>query len=172
MHLGVERQEKYNRTNEPCGHSFRDCIDNFMAKNAGCQLLENKRKTDLPKCKTLDEIRMFEEIYHLLMGSTNKGFKKLTGCLSPCTYMKYIVIYRQRMSDQFGVQLGFAAAELTVKKEVKLIIFKFLQELLYPFSSFLAEFGGALGLFLGFSFAMLWDLVIASIAVLVENPLS
>ena len=29
--------------------------------------------------------------------------------------------------------------------------------LVFPFQSFLAEFGGALGLFLGFSFMTIWD---------------
>ena len=31
------------------------------------------------------------------------------------------------------------------------------EEKIYPFASFVAEFGGALGLFLGFSFIMVWD---------------
>ena len=29
--------------------------------------------------------------------------------------------------------------------------------LVYPFQSFIAEFGGSLGLFLGFSFMTIWD---------------
>ena len=29
--------------------------------------------------------------------------------------------------------------------------------LVYPFQSFVAEFGGSLGLFLGFSFMTIWD---------------
>ena len=33
------------------------------------------------------------------------------------------------------------------------------EEYVYPFDSFIAEFGGALGLFLGFSFLMIWDLI-------------
>ena len=36
----------------------------------------------------------------------------------------------------------------------------------YPFESFLAEVGGALGLFLGFSFIMIWDLLIYGIKIL------
>ena len=31
------------------------------------------------------------------------------------------------------------------------------EEILFDFQSFVAEFGGALGLFLGFSFVMVWD---------------
>ena len=43
---------------------------------------------------------------------------------------------------------GFPSSNLVVKEEA----------LLYPFESFLAEVGGALGLFLGFSFLGLVDL--------------
>ena len=31
------------------------------------------------------------------------------------------------------------------------------EELIYPWQSFVAEFGGALGLFLGFSLMTIWD---------------
>ena len=31
------------------------------------------------------------------------------------------------------------------------------EELIYPWQSFVAEFGGALGLFLGLSFMTIWD---------------
>ena len=33
------------------------------------------------------------------------------------------------------------------------------EQYVYPVDSFIAEFGGALGLFLGFSFIMIWDVV-------------
>ena len=41
----------------------------------------------------------------------------------------------------------FFSASLIVEKE----------ELIFPLSSLVAEFGGTLGLFLGFSFMTLWD---------------
>ena len=44
-----------------------------------------------------------------------------------------------------GIQLVLATKTVTILTE----------DLVYPFPSFLAEFGGALGLFLGFSFMML-----------------
>ena len=34
------------------------------------------------------------------------------------------------------------------------------EELIYPFVSFVAEFGGSLGLFLGFSFMTIYDLML------------
>ena len=33
------------------------------------------------------------------------------------------------------------------------------EDLIYPWQSLVAEFGGALGLFLGFSFMTIWDFV-------------
>ena len=45
--------------------------------------------------------------------------------------------------------LSFSTDVLTVMEE----------DYVYPLDSFIAEFGGALGLFLGFSFLMIWDLI-------------
>ena len=45
---------------------------------------------------------------------------------------------------------GYSNTEIVVHEEA----------LLYPTESFLAEVGGALGMFLGFSFLGLWDLIV------------
>ena len=47
------------------------------------------------------------------------------------------------------IQYGFWAVTKFTKIEQEI--------LLYPFTSLLAEFGGALGLFLGFSIMTIWD---------------
>ena len=60
-----------------------------------------------------------------------------------------------------GFMFGFSSNSLTIKEEA----------LLYPFDSFLAEFGGSLGLFLGFSFLTMWDILL-SILKLVMNTLN
>ena len=57
-----------------------------------------------------------------------------------------------------GFMFGFSSNSLTIKEEA----------LLYPFDSFLAEFGGSLGLFLGFSFLTVWD-ILSSILKLVMH---
>ena len=49
----------------------------------------------------------------------------------------------------YGFQLGFAKSEYFEEKEVYL----------YDLTSFVSEFGGALGLFLGFSFFSCWDVL-------------
>ena len=45
--------------------------------------------------------------------------------------------------------ISFSTNVLTVMEE----------QYVYPMDSFIAEVGGALGLFLGFSFLMIWDLI-------------
>ena len=57
-----------------------------------------------------------------------------------------------------GFMFGFSSNSLTIKEE----------KLLYPFDSFLADFGGCLGLFLGLSFLSIWDIFV-SILILVSN---
>ena len=47
---------------------------------------------------------------------------------------------------------GLTLVNTEVKVETEVLV--------YPFTSFVSEFGGALGLFLGFSFFMLWDWII------------
>ena len=52
-------------------------------------------------------------------------------------------------SSKFLFVFNFITTEVVTKKEVWA----------YPMLSFVAEFGGALGLFLGVSFLSLWDLL-------------
>ena len=51
--------------------------------------------------------------------------------------------------NRMVLQLIFSSTQVTIMKE----------EYIYPFRSLLGEFGGALGMFFGFSFVMIWDLL-------------
>ena len=52
-------------------------------------------------------------------------------------------------SNMSGLMIGYSSNSLVVKEET----------LIYPLQSFLAEVGGSLGLFLGFSMIGLWDMI-------------
>ena len=56
-------------------------------------------------------------------------------------------------TGEYGFMFGFSTTTLTIKEET----------LLYPFQSFLAESGGSLGLFLGFSFLSLWNVSLVTL---------
>ena len=59
-------------------------------------------------------------------------------------------IYKlEEENNTLSFALHYATTQVTRKEEVYM----------YPFRSFLAEFGGALGMFLGFSFLMVWDFI-------------
>ena len=74
------------------------------------------------------------------------------GCRKPCYYNEFKFVFG---SPKVAVQpsaknmVGFWAASRKTQIEEEV--------LLYPFTSFIAEFGGALGLFLGFSFMTIWQ---------------
>ena len=76
-----------------------------------------------------------------------------TGCLPPCQYTEYSIgIELHEHTEDLNytyLHLERVGSTLKVKKEI----------LMYPFTSLVAEVGGALGLFLGFSFLMIWDIM-------------
>ena len=75
---------------------------------------------------------------------------KMTGCMKPCSYRAYQFVHQEPVisqSEYFAFSLWAVSKKTTVKTE----------QLIYPVTSFVADFGGTLGLFLGFSFITLWD---------------
>ena len=87
-----------------------------------------------------------------ITGSDLEDITKLTGCLKPCQYRMYQFVGAEEpvvspRSEYFAFSLWAVSKKTTIKTE----------QLVYPLSSLVAEFGGTLGLFLGFSFVTVWD---------------
>ena len=99
-------------------------------------------------------LREYDRIYDELAFAEYKKMKQITQCLKPCKYRQYAFIGELGQSifksEQFAFSLWAVSRETTVKTE----------HLIYPLSALVAEFGGTLGLFLGFSFITLWDKII------------
>jgi hypothetical protein len=95
--------------------------------------------------------RMYEEKYFQINNYQLRKIAKLTGCIKPCYYKKYQVIGEKiptaLKSDLLTFSFWAVSEDTTVEKEM----------LVYPWTSLVAEFGGTLGLFLGFSFIAGWD---------------
>ena len=71
-----------------------------------------------------------------------------TGCLVPCRYREYKLVQRvDGFFLDYGLGVSYSTTEVVVEEE----------QWVYPPVSFLAEFGGALGMFLGVSFMLVWD---------------
>ena len=75
--------------------------------------------------------------------SSEEKLRKLTGCLLPCSYIHYSLsdLY-SIVSNETEFLISYALTDHLVEEEV----------LLFPLDSLVSELGGALGLFLGFSF--------------------
>ena len=111
--------------------------------------------------------REFEELYNSIYEAILPTIANITGCQCPCSYLEYrfnddpftLVVSRKRFNQrmkififqksygEFGFVLWNMSPNMLVEKE----------SLLYNFESLVAEFGGTLGLFVGFSFMAFWD---------------
>ena len=94
------------------------------------------------------------------------GITNATGCKTPCSYLEYVDVGKQMWkfdSEFFGLIFGltFASTDVTIEEEI----------FIYPLTSFLAELGGSLGMFLGFSLLMIWDIASVAIQLMVAKCL-
>ena len=90
---------------------------------------------------------------------------KMTGCLSPCAYKEYSFVNTNR--KEYTTVNAIKSTENSVAFclwSVSQNTFVEVESLVYSFESWLAEFGGSLGLFLGFSFMTIWNGIKTSVA--------
>ena len=106
----------------------------------------------------MDQLTYHEQEYELLADVDETDLIKMTGCSLPCNYREFKLVGSPKEVDynNFGFQVSFAKKEVVEEKEA----------LVYEFVSFVSEFGGALGLFLGFSCLSSWDFLEIFIAAL------
>ena len=93
----------------------------------------------------------YESIFANLEFTESEGIFQNTGCRTPCKYKKYSFLGEPYPSAFESDHYIFLLWAVSYKTRVET------EELIYPSSSLVAEFGGTLGLFLGFSFLSLWD---------------
>ena len=91
-------------------------------------------------------------MYENLRIADLKDISKLTGCLKPCQYKKYTFVGEKEPTMlKSGENVAFSLWAVSKNSRVCR------EQLIFPISRLVAEFGGALGLFLGVSFITLWD---------------
>ena len=100
-------------------------------------------------------------ILQFILPIKNK-LQNLTACQLPCHYSHYSIVGTPRKFEVKGfsyISLFYTSTDITTSQEV----------LLYPFDSLVSEFGGALGLFLGFSFLGLLDIIQTAFTAIMER---
>ena len=135
----------------PCesapSYSLTTCITSSISTMIGCRTQWDRRSDRaLPVCTEIGQLEELNTEYQELSVLEQMEIENQTGCMLPCRYKEYTVVDEPLTigRDQM-ITLIRATKTVLIRTEV----------LVYPFSSFLAEFGGALGLFVGFSFMIL-----------------
>ena len=100
-------------------------------------------------------VRKFEKIYIKLQEAPLTQIVRMTGCEQPCNFKEYQFVNTnlkefslvEYPDNRVAICLWAVSKYTQAQEEV----------LVYPFQSLIAELGGCLGLFLGFSFMTIWD---------------
>ena len=132
------------------------CTKEKLSQKVGCRLPWDKWSAqNLNDCESEKQFQEFEQIYRKLMNAESFEIFEITGCKKPCRYNEYRfasanaeVMPKVDGKPTSGWIVFWGASNRTWTEE---------EILLYPFTSLIAEFGGSLGLFLGFSFMAIWD---------------
>jgi hypothetical protein len=133
--------------NSNADYNFNTCIHHSLAAMVGCQFpWDGKGALDsMQRCNTTTAVQEYEKINQKLYMSSKEEVAELTGCQVPCWYQDYSIVGAPTQYPYDGeayITLRYASTDIAVNEEV----------LIFPFDSLVSEFGGALGLFLGFSF--------------------
>ena len=145
-----------NKPDHPCesseAYSFTACVRNSISRKIGCRLVwDTWSSRDIPLCWTQDQLQQFEkEMYDINDNWEKSVLVEYTGCLTPCHYTQYTLANDPTTSynsKYINLEMILSSTDILSRHEKRM----------YSFESFVAEFGGSLGLFLGFSFIMVWD---------------
>ena len=155
--ITLTKQKKLNLEERPCegdpSYSFATCAREKLSQRIGCRLpLDKWSQQDRKICQSENEFKQFEQTHRTLYDAESDEIEEMVGCKKPCTYNQFKFVYNTPEIVPLKLMqnvVGFWAASRKTQIEEEV--------LLYPFTSFVAEFGGALGLFLGFSFMTIWQ---------------
>ena len=151
--LTLTRHNRLNLEKRPCeedlAYSFTVCVKEKLSAKVGCRLPWDKWSRDRAECTNKTQFEKFELFYLGLINADADFISNITGCKMPCHYKvyKFVESSPNQIPNPSSAAFWAASHKTQVEEEV----------LLYPFTSLVAEFGGSLGLFLGFSFLAIWQ---------------
>ena len=188
--IALVQHSLVNHPKVPCeprrDYSFRECVRNSFIAKVKCRLPwpgpDSSADTSLPVCKNLSQFLQFEELYAQLEEVSTSSIENVTKCLRPCHYKEYRMVNGPTSISETSKRFSsififwFVSTETLVEEQslvypwqslvfeiisdqMKLHIYK---KTLHKVNPQVAEFGGTLGLFIGFNFISLWDAAVSS----------
>ena len=133
-----------------------------MESEIGCTMPWNFGKenmTGISECRTILQYEHFLNEYSLLAMLELRDVIAKTECPLPCNYRAIKPIGKPQSFRERGFFEEYASYGLTL---VSTDIEVFTEENIYSFAELVSEMGGSLGLFVGFSFIMFWDVILYS----------
>ena len=136
-----------------------DCIDNFISEKMGCRLpwVKSTRRMKLNECSGTEKLKEFRNVSSSITSEKSKKALKRRGCLTPnckkITWRRSANTeswYTHHNGTEMNIYVPFSA-KVVRKQEIKLA----------DFSTFLADCGSYLGLFLGASILSITDVLLS-----------
>ena len=123
---------------------------NSLVRKIGCKLPWDKLTSwDFTVCSSVDNLRSYAVFYNKIYVADLTTIFNWTGCSKPCHYKEYSLLGEDKFVVNGNRIVIYADENVLIKKEL----------ISYSGLSLQAEFGVSLGMFLGFSFLMVWDLI-------------
>ena len=165
-YVSVVKHFNLNTKTNPCtddpNYSFNLCVQRSINRKVGCQFnWYRKNKENVTTCSNLEQLKWLTTNYSRIVDNNLKETIDQTGCMKPCQYNEYVVDGIESFPGDRRIFMKFSNQDVVIKKELKS----------YSLLSLLSDLGGSLGLFLGFSFLMVWESA-WTIAISIKNYLS
>ena len=156
FYIDTIQHVKMNLPTSPCQesgqYSLTKCVAEALSKKIGCKPeWESSGEESMKICTDVNQLIQYESAFREISKHDKDQILNRSGCLLPCQYKEYKIV--DTPLDSSG-----KSRIMRLMRSTNAVLVK-TEQLVYPFSSFLAEFGGALGLFLGFSFLWVWDVM-------------
>ena len=151
--LTLTKHKRLNLDRRPCeedpAYNFTVCVKENLSEKVSCRLPWDKwSQQKRSVCTSEEQFNQFELLYSSLLNAEAEVITERTGCKIPCNYKEYKFVESSPNPIPNPQSVAFWAASHKTHIEEEVLI--------YPFTSLVAEFGGSLGLFLGFSFITIW----------------
>ena len=173
-----------NHPKIPCeprrDYSFRGCVRNLFTAKVKCRLpwpaLDSSAETgSVSVCQNLTQFLHFEKLYAQLEAISTSSIENITKCVRPCHHREYRMVNEPTAISEPSIDFSsifmfwFVSTETLVEEQSLVypwqsLVFEVtcLQENIVLVNPQVAEFGGTLGLFIGFNFISLWDTTVSS----------